>query len=144
MAGTYPVTFVDEMGPHSRSVKYVIQIPGAAAGISDHAFGGPVDCTPAGQIYIQTAHTASTADHFKLTVLGSFDSPTITPSARTWVNARGDMASGAAGLNNTLLAVTMGGHITVVSPARSYRFRVCGPTANTNAITITVLAVNPR
>lgn len=144
---TYPVTAVNVVGPHDRSIQYVMSIPAAAAGITDHHFAGPVDNFPmggGGQVFIHVSANPSTANAFLLTVYGTFDSPTITPSARSWFLARGDMASGAAGYNNTLLAVTMGGHISVVTPARSYRFRVCGPTNNTNAINITVLAMNPR
>ena len=149
---TYPVSQVVETGPRNRAAQYIIQSP-AGAGVTDHAFLGPIDAEPGMESFgLHVSGAPSTADLFRLTVLGTFDGPSITPSARNWMNMRGDIppstATGAGaglGLNQLLLAVTYGGHITVRGPARSYRFRVSGgATGNTNAITLTALCIRPN
>lgn len=148
---TFPVSQAVEIGPNARSCQYVIQIP-AGTGMSDGAYLGPVDSIPGGMFGIHvSAAAASTAGAPGLTVYGTFDGPSITPSARNWWVARGDMppstvtgAGADSGLNKYLLAVTVGGMIEVKGPARSYRFRVsCGPSNISAAITLTVLAVKP-
>lgn len=151
---TYPVSQIIESGPRNRCVQYIVQIP-AGVGISDHAFLGPIDVEPGtDNIGLHISGVPSTANAWRLTVLGSFDGASITPSARNWMTMRGDTpkasAAGAVsdlggGDNTYLLAVTWGGHITVRGPARSFRFRVSGGPSNiSNGITLTAVAIRPN
>lgn len=142
---SYPVSSVDQTGPRQSIVRYRVQIPSGQS-VSDGAYLGPVDGTAPGlwQMILHVSHAPSAADTFRLSVYGSNDGPSITPSARDWVAVRGDMASGVAGLNNTLVGVTMGGFIVVNTPARSYRFRISGATAVSDPLTLSVMMVRPN
>lgn len=145
---TYPITDITVDGPRERSYTYIMAIP-AGGGGTDHAFLGPVDASPEPFNYmgVHVSANPSTADGHKLTIYGTFDTATVTPSGRNWWVARGDMppSSAGAGLNVQLLAVTLGGFIQVYGPARSYRFRVSGPTGLTAGAKLSAMIITcPR
>ena len=145
MAVTFPVTQVNEVGPNARSVQYLISIP--AGGLTTEAFCGPVDFIPGGEIGLFVSANPSTADELKLTVFGSHDGPSIAPSGRNYWVARGDMppSSAGAGINTYLLAVTVGGMISIRGPARSYRFKVSRAAAALGAaVNLSILTVKPN
>ena len=145
---TFPVTYVNEAGPNARSVQYIMSIPAGTTLSTDGAYLGPVDSIPAGLMTFSVAANPSVA--LAITVLGSYDSPTITPSARSYFVARGDVPPTAGtdgGLNHLLNAygVTLLGSVDLRSQARSYRFKVStAAAAMTAALTVNVLAVKPN
>lgn len=153
---TFPVSQVVAAGPKNRSFQYMIQIP-AGQSITDGAYAA-IDNIPGGWFGVHVSGTPSSAPSdgvgVRLTVYGTFDGPSIVPSGRNWWVARGDVppfsASGGptdAGLNKYLLAVTIGGMITLREPARAYRFRVSTGVSNsapTSAINISAMLVVPE
>ena len=150
-AATFLVSQVVEVGPGARSVQYIVKIP-AGTSLSDGVFMGPIDNIPMGVmgVHVSTAAATTAGTPVVLTVYGTFDGPSITPSGRNWWVARGDAppfsATGGptdSGLNKYLLAVTVGGMIEVRGPARAYRFKVSMPTGSAAAITLTMLSVKP-
>ncbi len=151
---TYPITDIKLDGPRDRSYTYIMGIP-AGGTTTDHCFLGPVEVLPepGNHLGLHVSANPSTADHFRLTVYGTFDTATITASGRNWWIARGDMTPSAgpstagahSGVNVYMNAVSLGGYFRIYGPARSYRFRVSGPTnigagAKLSAMVIT----NPR
>lgn len=145
---TYPITDIVRDGPRDRSYTYIMAIP-AGGGGTDHAFLGPVETLPepGNCLGIHVSAAPTTANLHVLTVYGTFDSATITPSGRNWWVARGDMPPSAAGggVNVFLNAVTLGGMIKAYGPARSYRFRVSGPTGLTAGLKLQAFIItSPR
>lgn len=150
-AATYPVTNIVRDGPRDRSYTYIMAAPAGTAGISDACFFGPVETLPepGNCLGLHVSFNPSTpgANTHALTVYGTFDSATVTPSGRNWWVARGDMPPSVAGggVNVHLSAVTMGGMFKVYGPARSYRFRVTGPTGLTAGLTVYAMIItSPR
>ena len=147
-AATYPVTNIIRDGPRDRSYTYVMAAPAGTAGITDACFFGPVETLPepGNCLGLHVSVNPSTANDPRLTVYGTFDSATVTPSGRNWWVARGDgPTTGGSGVNELLQAVTVGGLIKVYGPARSYRFKVTAPTGLNNGITIYAMIItSPR
>lgn len=151
---TYPITDIQRDGPRDRSYTYIMAIP-AGGGGTDHAFLGPVETLPepGNCLGVHVSAAPTTADAHRLTIYGTFDSATITASGRNWWVARGDMTPSSApstagsnsGANVLFSAVTLGGMFKVYGPARSYRFRVSGPTGLTAGLKLQAFIItSPR
>lgn len=132
---TYTPTNIVINSPRDRVISYYWTVPSGGT-LTDHAFFGPVDVLPNQVCVIGVSCAPSAAGGGPvLTVYGSFDGPSVTPSARNWDILRGDAS--AANVN---LSAVSAGPIRVLTPARSIRLRA---SAGANATGVSS-AVNIR
>jgi hypothetical protein len=98
---------------------------------TDHVYFSPAADVPAGYgTVFSCSYTASANSAGPVfTIYYTLDPPSTTASARTWVVARGNCASGA----NVLLTACTSIYYNPLTPAMSYRLRVSVNNAANNA-----------
>lgn len=116
---TYVATSIVIAGPRNATLTYYWTVPSGSS-VTDHAFFNALDIAPQ-QVCVLTVSAAPSlaGGGPVLTVYGSLDGPSVTPSGRNWDVIRGD-ASAA----NVVLNAVSAGLVRILTPVRSVRFRV--------------------
>lgn len=122
---------------------YTFTVPSGDPAGASGAFFGPVPGEDAvwqlHRTMISASCNPSEADSLRLSVFGTFDGPTVPVDSRRWFSVRGDRDTDRT--RSDLLAVTMGGIITVVTPAREYRLKVSGGDTPSDPVNIRVMSI---
>lgn len=149
----YPPTEVHQDGPRGLWYRYVMAVPSGTVVsglVSSNAFCGPVDFPGEGgaaQLLVRVsqaggwAAAATWLTESNISVLGSNDEPSTTPTNRNWQYMRGDVGTGATGVNMLLYRVTAVGQYNVVTPARSYLVAIQSATSITGAIRVEMTTI---
>lgn len=115
------------VGPRDGTISYEWQIAASGGSVTDHQFVGPVYVVPGQGIAFTVSGTPSAGGTKpRATIYGTWDGPSITPSARDWNVVRADTATGTNILVDGTTDYT--GMFKVLTPARSYRVRVSSAT----------------
>lgn len=137
---TYTPTNIVIHGPRNMTLTYYYTVPSGGT-VTDHAFFGPVDTAPNQVCVISvSAAPSAAAGGPVLTVYGTLDGPSITPSSRNW-----DILYGDASSPNVMLNAVSAGIVRVLTPVRSVRLRVssgANATGVSSPINLRVLIYN--
>ena len=139
----HPPTSMTILGPRDRTIQYrCARASGAASAVNTEAFFGPFDTGMQETINFQVSVAGASGDAYRMTVLGSYSNNTVTPTERLWFVARGETASGQAGLNNGVFEITCGTPVFITTQARSYLLKISSVSSmNGGAINVRVLTV---